>query len=428
MNRYSVTPFGTDRFDRNGNLIGAANEQMAYDYRNQLVSVAGPGGTALFKYDCFGRRIQRTSNSGTVSFYYDDNYILQENIAGGGTNTFVSGGSSSGSCGSSSANETVSMLLSNQIYFLANDDLGSARQVTDIEGNLSESYHYSDFGVPSVFNGMGAPISKSMVGNRYLFGGRPYDPETGLYNYPARYYDPNVGRFTTADPIGSWGDALNSGNGYTYVDNNPLTFTDPTGLVNNLYSWNPYANNLYSYNPYANNLYSWNPYANNLYAFNPYANNLYYGPWGIFGAFRQVAGRAYGFEPLQAGRLFLFKPTTYANWIYPQMPRYAASFSCLSCPFGGSCLNGCGGGQPWFNLAAAPVANGGCRPPVRIKGWWGWYWQCDGNCNGGASHCAIEWNNGGGWMPNNRNQDWWMYETKGTVYRCTCTGFGPRKN
>lgn len=58
------------------------------------------------------------------------------------------------------------------------------------------------------------------------FTGREWDPETGLYYYRARYYDAKVGRFISEDPIGFDGGV----NLYAYVYDNPVIFTDPTGL------------------------------------------------------------------------------------------------------------------------------------------------------------------------------------------------------
>jgi RHS repeat-associated protein len=55
---------------------------------------------------------------------------------------------------------------------------------------------------------------------------REWDPETNLYYYRARYYDPKVGRFISEDPIGFKGGA----NFYAYVFNRPCGLNDPMGL------------------------------------------------------------------------------------------------------------------------------------------------------------------------------------------------------
>lgn len=57
------------------------------------------------------------------------------------------------------------------------------------------------------------------------YTGRQFDSETGLYYYRARYYDPNLGRFMSEDPIGFRGGT----NFYSYVQSNPIDATDPSG-------------------------------------------------------------------------------------------------------------------------------------------------------------------------------------------------------
>jgi RHS repeat-associated protein len=59
------------------------------------------------------------------------------------------------------------------------------------------------------------------------YTGREWDPETGLYYYRARYYDPKVGRFISEDPIGFAGGP----NLYAYVGSDPANAVDPFGLI-----------------------------------------------------------------------------------------------------------------------------------------------------------------------------------------------------
>ena len=70
---------------------------------------------------------------------------------------------------------------------------------------------------------------EGLVDSTHKFTGQRFDGSTGLYFYNSRYYDPQLGRFIQADPIvPSPGDpqALNR---YSYVRNNPLKYTDPSG-------------------------------------------------------------------------------------------------------------------------------------------------------------------------------------------------------
>ena len=105
------------------------------------------------------------------------------------------------------------------IYYHANS-LGSVVALTDEDGELLETVEYDVYGSPSITqHGSNPP-----TGNRYLFTGREYDFETGLYHYRARAYSPSLGRFLQRDPI----PAVNL---YTYVKNQPVIYRDPSGLL-----------------------------------------------------------------------------------------------------------------------------------------------------------------------------------------------------
>jgi RHS repeat-associated protein len=68
------------------------------------------------------------------------------------------------------------------------------------------------------------------VTNKYLFAGEQYDSNLGDYYLRARYYDSDTGRFTRRDSYeGSLSEPLTQ-HKYVYANNNPISFTDPTGL------------------------------------------------------------------------------------------------------------------------------------------------------------------------------------------------------
>jgi len=104
------------------------------------------------------------------------------------------------------------------------DGLGSITTLTDLNGVPAQTYTYDSFGQIVDQTGT-AP-------NPYTYTGRELDPETGLYYYRARYYNPTTGRFLQQDPIGSLLQAPISLNSYPYVSNNPIKYIDPVGLLN----------------------------------------------------------------------------------------------------------------------------------------------------------------------------------------------------
>ena len=71
-----------------------------------------------------------------------------------------------------------------------------------------------------------------LAGDALRFTGRRLDQETGLYYYRMRYYLAPIGRFTQEDPIGDLLEGPERVNLYSYVTNNPLNLTDPTGGCN----------------------------------------------------------------------------------------------------------------------------------------------------------------------------------------------------
>jgi RHS repeat-associated protein len=100
-------------------------------------------------------------------------------------------------------------------YFLT-DHLGSTVGLVDQSGSITSQTAYDSFG-----------NATSQLPTRYGYTGREADEYTGLYYYRARFYDPQIGRFISEDPIGFSGGI----NWYAYVNNNPIRFNDPFGLL-----------------------------------------------------------------------------------------------------------------------------------------------------------------------------------------------------
>ncbi len=112
----------------------------------------------------------------------------------------------------------------NTIAYYHHDHLGTPIQATDRSGIVVWSAQYNAFGRVSVTTPT-ATDDKLVIESNLRFPGQLEDVETGLYYNWHRYYDPEVGRYVTGDPIGLEGGV----NFYSYVNGNPVNLIDPLG-------------------------------------------------------------------------------------------------------------------------------------------------------------------------------------------------------
>jgi len=240
-NRYSSDGTYNYQYDAEGNLIGqtfiatGTKKEFQWDYRNRLLAVVDKNALGAetqrveFTYDAMNNRIAKTVditplngiNDGVVTrFVYDRDHVLLEFVDNDGTagvnqpvldKRYLYGTGVDQILAQENAGGEVTWLLT--------DHLGTVRDLVDNSGNVVNHLQYDSYG-NVVFE------TNPAIDTRYLFTGREFDSETGLYYYRARYYDAGVGKFISEDPIGfDGGDA----NLYRYVENSPVKATDPSG-------------------------------------------------------------------------------------------------------------------------------------------------------------------------------------------------------
>ena len=109
----------------------------------------------------------------------------------------------------------------NKKYYYVYNGHGDVVQIVDEAGNTVNRYQYDEWG--NILQ------QEEQIRNAFKYAGEMQDEATGLYYLRARYYDPAVGRFISKDTYeGSVTNPL-SLNLYTYVENNPIIYTDPSG-------------------------------------------------------------------------------------------------------------------------------------------------------------------------------------------------------
>jgi RHS repeat-associated protein len=220
-NELTSTPTASYSYDYNGNLtsktISGSTTQYTWDFENHLTSVVlpGTGGTVTFKYDGFGRRVQKAftqnSNTTTTNYLYDGGNPIEDVDQNGNVLARYEQ--------TANIDEPIVELRSGTTSYYQADGLGSVTSLTSSAGAVANTYTYDSFGNLSASTGS--------ITNRFQYTGREFDPETAIYYYRARYYDPSAGRFISEDPIRFRG----GNNFYAYVHNRPTLLRDPSGRV-----------------------------------------------------------------------------------------------------------------------------------------------------------------------------------------------------
>jgi RHS repeat-associated protein len=210
-NRLTTTGF---TYDAAGNMTHDASHSYTYDAENRLTQVDG-GTTASYVYDVEGRRVEKSVGTTKTEYLYDLNgNVISELNQSTWLNVYLRLN------GSLFAQYTVG---GPRTQFVHVDHLGSTRLLTTMTKSVADSLDYLPFGEQIAGD----------TGTTHKFTGKERDAESGLDNFEARYYGSILGRFMQTDPIWVKADRMLDPqrlNLYSYVRNNPLTLTDPSGM------------------------------------------------------------------------------------------------------------------------------------------------------------------------------------------------------
>jgi YD repeat-containing protein len=132
-------------YDNNGNtLTDAQGRSFTWDFENRLVQamVSGQnGGTTTFKYDPFGRRIQKSGPLGTTNYLYDGPNSIEEVDNGG--NVFAR------YTRTKKLDELLSESRSGIVSYYQQDGLRSVTSLSNSAGAIAETYTYDSYGKPT---------------------------------------------------------------------------------------------------------------------------------------------------------------------------------------------------------------------------------------------------------------------------------------
>jgi RHS repeat-associated protein len=219
----------TFSYDPNGNQTGATGTNLSrlvtYTSYNKPASITQGAKTLSFADDVDHQRYKQTSpENGT---WYFDGFGIHAELMGptggwGWTDYLMVGGSMVGA-------RFLHGDGSVSFRYFHQDSLGSIAILTDETGAVVERDAYDPWGKRRFTNGQDDPADSIVSQTIRGFTGQEMLADVGLVHLNGRVYDPYVGRMLSADPV--VGDPLNgqTWNRYSYVYNNPLAYTDPTG-------------------------------------------------------------------------------------------------------------------------------------------------------------------------------------------------------
>ncbi|TDR42424.1 RHS repeat-associated protein [Tahibacter aquaticus] len=228
-------------YDTHGNLVekrvgGHTRLRLDYDPEHQLEAVQiernGVAQQVSYGYDAFGRRCWKRDSFGLTHFCWDGNHLLQE-TRGDRCLTYLYEPDSSvpvAQLESLAVDAAARPDRPARVRYFHTDQIGAPRELTESDGSISWRANYRAWGNTLVVEYLEPAAAVALQGEPVhqpiRFEGQYFDAETGLHYNRFRYYDPDIGRFVSQDPISVWGGS----NTYQYAPN-AQGWIDPWGLA-----------------------------------------------------------------------------------------------------------------------------------------------------------------------------------------------------
>lgn len=207
------------QYDANGNVTADGTYTYVWGDDNKLKEVKqGTTTIASFTYDALGRRETTTAGGVTKTYHYDGDLVTYVTESSGKVYRFAydHGG------------RPIFMSYNGNQYWYHYDQHGNVIRMTDATGATVAAYKYDAWGNITSSTPVGSEIKDL---NPFRYSGYWYDNETGKYYLKARYYDSQIGRFLSKDPITVFVGSQLSLNAYAYAGNEPVGYVDTSGLM-----------------------------------------------------------------------------------------------------------------------------------------------------------------------------------------------------